>query len=90
MNRHLFRSDWKKLPLKAQKILHGVHTPPIPKAEWSLDSLDVLILTLRETSVREVFTGKAISFGHQPSEAKQMHANLVRFLAGEYQRALND
>jgi hypothetical protein len=80
----------KKLPLKAQKILHGVHTPPIPKAEWSLDSLDVLILTLRETSVREVFTGKAIGFGHQPSEAKQMHANLVRFLAGEYQRALND
>lgn len=90
MSRHLFRSEWKKLPPKAQKLLHDVHTPPIAKEEWSLDSLDTLIFTLRDMSVRNVFTKQAVSLGHQPSEAKQMHANLVRFLAGRYLRAVND
>lgn len=90
MSRHLFRSGWKRLPLKSQKILHELHTPQISKEEWALDSLDTLIFTLKDASVRKVFAEKAIGFGHPPAEAKQMHTDLIGFLAGEYQRATND
>lgn len=55
----------------------------------NLDDLDTLVCTLMNRVVRKAFVDEAISFGHQPYEAGQMHSNVLRELIENYQNEIN-
>ena len=54
----------------------------------SLYDLDTLVCTLMNRAVRKAFVEEAISFGHQPYEAVQMHSNVLRELIENYQNQI--
>jgi hypothetical protein len=56
----------------------------------NLDDLDTLICTLQNRFVRKAFIDEAVSWGHQPSEARHMHSSVMLELMRNYQTELTE